>query len=154
MHLSRLVLLALALPGVFALAAAPAPPSSPAQKPKLESSVFDWEKLAVVATATGERRAIVNAPTATFQNFSCHATTLNAGQAAHPPHRHPDEEIVIVKEGTIEVLIEDRRQRAGAGSVFFFAPMDLHGMRNVGETPATYFILRAITAATPKLPAK
>jgi XRE family transcriptional regulator, regulator of sulfur utilization len=153
MHLPRLlVLLALALPGSCAFAASPASP--PAPKPKLESSVFDWEKLAVVATATGERRAIVNAPTATFQNFSCHATTLNAGQAAHPPHRHPDEEIVIVKEGTVEVLIEDKRERAGAGSVFFFAPMDLHGMRNVGDTPATYYILRAITAATPKPAAK
>jgi XRE family transcriptional regulator, regulator of sulfur utilization len=153
MHLPRLtLLLALVLPGACAIAASPATPPPP--KPKLESSVFDWEKLAVAATATGERRAIVNAPTATLQNFSCHATTLNAGQAAHPPHRHPDEEIVIVKEGTIEVLIEDKRQRAGAGSVFFFAPMDLHGMRNVGDTPATYYVLRAVTAATPKPTAK
>lgn len=97
---------------------------------------------------------MVNGPTATMTNFSCHATTIAAGQVAHAPHRHPDEEIVIVKEGTIEVLINDKRERAGAGSMFFFAPNDFHGMRNVGETAATYYVIRVITPQTPKATAK
>jgi XRE family transcriptional regulator, regulator of sulfur utilization len=50
--------------------------------------------------------------------------------------------LVIVKEGNLEVLINDEVQRAGAGSIFFFASNDLHGMRNVGDTPATYFVIR------------
>lgn len=134
--------------------AAPLAQSAAPAKPKLESEVFDWSKLPVVKTQAGERRAMVNAPTATFDNFSCHATTIGAGQVAHPPHRHPDEEIVIVKEGTIEVLINERRERAGAGSMFFFASNDLHGMRNVGDTAATYYVIRVITPRTPKTEAK
>ncbi len=137
------------MPTVTGMAQTPKTP-----KPKLGSMVFDWAKITPTPTATGERRAIVNGPTATMTNFSCHATTLKAGQVAHPPHRHPDEEIIIVKEGTIEVMINNETQRAGAGSMFFFAPNDLHGMRNVGDTPGTYYVIRVITPDTPQPAAK
>ena len=113
------------------------------------SRVFDWAQLAVIPTKAGERRELFDAPTATLRNFECHATTLNAGEVAHQPHRHPDEEIIVVKEGTIEVTLNGEAQHAGAGSVFFFASEDLHGMRNAGDTRATYFVFRMITADTP-----
>jgi quercetin dioxygenase-like cupin family protein len=83
-------------------------------------------------------------------SLSCHATTVNAGHAFHAAHRHPDDEIVVVKEGTIEATINGHSQRAGAGSVLFFASNDLHGMRNVGDTRLTYYVIRMITSATPK----
>lgn len=124
--------------------------SKPPRKPPLPSTVFDWDKLVVTKTANGERRNIVDQPTATVTNFESHVTTLEAGKIAHAPHRHPDEEIVIVKEGTVEVTINGTPQTAGVGSMFFFASNDLHGMRNVGAGRATYFVIRAITAATPK----
>jgi quercetin dioxygenase-like cupin family protein len=77
---------------------------------------------------------------------------VNPGEASHAAHRHPDEELILVKEGTLEVMIEGRPQRAGAGSIFLFAPNDLHGMRNVGDTRATYHVIRMVTAATAKPP--
>ncbi|MDO8541114.1 MAG: cupin domain-containing protein [Opitutaceae bacterium] len=149
MHLLALrpIFLALAVAVSTTVGMAQTPATS---KPKLGSMVFDWAKIEPTTTPTGERRAIVNAPTATMANFSCHVTTLNAHQAPHPAHRHPDEEIIIVKEGTIEVMINEERQRAGAGSMFFFASNDLHGMRNVGDTRATYYVIRVITPDTPK----
>lgn len=81
--------------------------------------------------------------------FESHVTTLDAGQVPHAPHRHPDEEIVIVKEGTIEVTINGKSQRAGEGSMFLFASNDMHGMKNVGSGRATYYVLRVVTATTP-----
>ena len=114
------------------------------------SAVFDWSKLEVKQTKTGERREVVNKATPTFTNFESHVTTLNPGIAAHAPHRHPDEEIIIVKEGTVEVTINGKSQQAGAGSMFLFASNDLHGMKNVGKIPATYYVIRIVTAATPK----
>lgn len=131
-------LLLLAMAGV---AQSPAP---------LGSTVFDWTKLAVKATANGERREIVNRPTATFSNLESHVTTLDVGRIAHAPHKHPDEEIVIVKEGTVEVFHAGKTERAGPGSMFFYASNEVHGMKNVGDTRATYFVIRIITGATPR----
>jgi XRE family transcriptional regulator, regulator of sulfur utilization len=118
-------------------------------KPTLGSVVCDWAKLPVVPTAVGERREFFDAPTATLRNFECHATTLNPGEAPHAPHRHPDEEMIVVKEGAVEVMINGHSQTAGAGSVFFFASGDFHGLRNAGPTRATYHVFRFITGAAP-----
>jgi XRE family transcriptional regulator, regulator of sulfur utilization len=115
----------------------------------LASTIFDWEKLDVIKTANGERREFVKSPTATFENFSCHVTTLEGGKIAHAPHRHPDEELVIVKEGTIEVMVNGATRQVGAGSMFFFASNDLHGMKNAGTSRASYFVIRIVTGATP-----
>jgi quercetin dioxygenase-like cupin family protein len=124
-------------------------PAAEPAKPIMKSNVFDWKELAVTQTKTGERRQIFNGPTATLDNFSGHITTLRPGEIAHAPHRHPDEEMVIVKEGTLEVTINNEVRRAGTGSIFFYAPHDLHGMKNIGETNASYFVFRFVTAKTP-----
>ena len=120
-------------------AAESAPPEA------LKSSVWNWDALDVEQTSTGERRRIVASPTVTCASLSCHVTTVGPGTASHPAHRHPDEEIILVKEGVVEVTINGVAQRAGAGSIFFFASNDEHGLRNVGDTPATYYVIRVAT---------
>ncbi len=111
--------------------------------------VLDWAKRPVQPTAAGERRSFFDGPTATLTNFECHATTLNPGEAPHAPHRHPDEEMIVVKEGSVDVMINGHSQVAGAGSVFFFASGDLHGLKNAGPGRASYHVFRFITATTP-----
>jgi mannose-6-phosphate isomerase-like protein (cupin superfamily) len=106
------------------------------------SAVFEWAKLEAKPTPVGERREIFDAPTATLDRLRCHATTVRVGEASHPPHRHPEEELIFVKEGTLEVTIEGRVEKAGPGSVIFYASNELHGMRNGGDVPATYYVLR------------
>jgi len=119
---------------------------------KLGSRVFEWTKLEAKPTKTGERRAVVDSPTTTLANFECHVTTLQAGVAAHAAHRHPDEEIILVKEGVLDVTINGVTTRAGAGSILFYGSNDEHGMRNAGDTAASYYVIRVVTAATPKPP--
>lgn len=116
---------------------------------KLVSTVFDWEKLEAKPTPTGARREIVNSPTTTLANLEAHVTTLNPDDMPHASHRHPDEEIVIVKEGLIEATINGVASRGGPGSVFFFASNDEHGVKNAGLTSATYHVIR-IVAEAPK----
>jgi quercetin dioxygenase-like cupin family protein len=117
---------------------------------KLGSRVIEWGGLEVQATKTGERRAVLNSPTTTLVNFSVHVTTLNPREAPHGAHRHPDEEIVLVKEGALDVTLKGVTTRAGAGSIIFCGSNDEHGWRNAGDTRATYYVIRAITDATPK----
>jgi quercetin dioxygenase-like cupin family protein len=128
-------------------------PSDPAPTAPVKSLVLDWERLPVRPTPSGARRELFDGPTATMHNLEGHVTTLNPGETAHPPHRHFDEELVVVKDGTLEVTINGQALSAGAGSVFFYASNDLHGMRNAGTTSATYYVLRIETAAQRDAPA-
>ncbi len=124
------------------------PPLSAASG-RLGSGIFPWEKLEAKATKTGARRAVLDLPTSTLANFECHVTTLNAHEAPHAPHRHPDEEIVLVKEGALDVTINGATTRAGPGSIVFVSSGDHHGWVNAGDTPATYYVLRLKSEATP-----
>jgi XRE family transcriptional regulator, regulator of sulfur utilization len=120
------------------------------RKPLLTSSVFDWNAIEARTTKTGARRDVFDAPTATLDILECHVTTINPGEGPHAPHRHPDEELIIVKEGTIEAMQNGVTRRVGPGSLIFEASNDLHGLRNVGQTPATYHVIKWVTPATPK----
>jgi quercetin dioxygenase-like cupin family protein len=134
---------------LMALAQTPAPP-----KPKLGSGVFDWNQLVVKPTKVGARRDVFDAPTATLGNLECHVTTVNPGEAPHTPHRHPDEELIVIKEGTLEVMVNGVTRQAGPGSMVFFAANDFHGLRNGGTTPATYYVLRIVPHDLPGTAAK
>lgn len=119
------------------------------QKPVLGPAVWDWAKLDAKATDVGALRDLVRQPTATLDELEMHVTTLNPGLASHPPHTHPNEELVIVREGTVEVLNGGSWKRLGPGSVIFNASNSPHALRNVGDTPATYHVINWKTPATP-----
>ena len=106
------------------------------------STVFDWNTLSAQPNKTGAVRRVCQTPTATLDELEIHITTLNPGETPHPPHKHPDEELLIVKEGTVESLVNGKLQRVGAGSVIFQASNQLHSIRNVGDSPATYHVIR------------
>ncbi|HVS51067.1 MAG TPA: cupin domain-containing protein [Opitutaceae bacterium] len=116
----------------------------------MNSSIFDWKSLAFTPTKTGERVQVFDVPTGTLDKFHCHITRLNPGENTGPLHRHPQEELVIVKEGTLEVNIDGRKQIAGPGAMIFFAVNENENMTNVGPTPATYYVLQWFTPLTPK----
>jgi mannose-6-phosphate isomerase-like protein (cupin superfamily) len=115
--------------------------SEPAEE-VMGSSTFDWNKLDVRKTNVGESRKVCQAPTATLDELECHITTLNPGERPHPPHKHADEEVVVLREGTLEVTLGDRTETVGPGSVIFQASNQMHSVRNVGTTPAIYTVIK------------
>ncbi len=104
-------------------------------------TVFEWGDMKPVKTATGEVRSLCKTPTATVDQLEMHVTTLNPGQSPHPPHRHVNEELIIMREGECETLSDGKWVKVGPGSVVFNASNSLHGFRNVGTTPATYHVI-------------
>ncbi|ALW87290.1 cupin [Hymenobacter sedentarius] len=114
----------------------------------LPSSVYEWKASKATPTKVGEKRQFLDSPTETLENLEIHATTLNPGEFAHPAHQHPEEELMIVKEGTVEALVNGEFKRVGPGSLIFQAPNRLHSIRNVGTTQATYHVLKWRTVKT------
>jgi XRE family transcriptional regulator, regulator of sulfur utilization len=136
------VVAALAATGVVLLA-------QPA-KTIMGSTAVEWNSVRTEPTPTGFRRKFFEAPTATLETLECHVTTLNPGDTSHPAHQHPEEEVLIIKEGTVEVLINGEWKRVGPGSVVFMASNVPHGLRNVGDVPATYHVVMWRSATTPR----
>jgi quercetin dioxygenase-like cupin family protein len=139
---------------VLGLAACTTPPAPTAAetltaKSPLVSGVYDIDALPVEATAFGSRRSVFNAPTTTLTNFECHISTIKPGQTVHPPHTHGNEEMLIVKDGTLAVFIKGRTYTAGPGAIIFYASNDLHGASNAGATSATYYVFSWATDKTP-----
>jgi len=104
------------------------------------SFTLSWEELQA-RPANGNSRSIVRSPTATLDELESHVTVLPAGEASHAPHRHPQEEVIIVREGTVEFFQNGVTTRVGPGGFAFMASMDEHNAKNVGDTPATYFVI-------------
>lgn len=114
----------------------------------LPSTAFDWESIKAVATKNGEKRQFFNSPTATLDNFECHVSSLNPGETAHLPHQHPEEEMTIVKEGSVEVLVNGILKTVGTGSIVFQASNQLHSIKNVGKVQAVYYAIKWKSAKT------
>jgi len=126
--------------GVAATAQQPAP---------LVSSSFDWTAMTSKPTEYGSVRSVVRAPTVTLDELEMHVTTLNAGQTSHAPHQHPNEELIIIREGTVEALVHGEWKKLGPGSIIFQASNELHGIKNVGTGPATYHVVNWKSPTTP-----
>jgi len=107
----------------------------------LGSTMFDWAALTPQPNRTGEVRRVVQKPTATLEELEIHITTLKPGEESHPPHKHVNEEILIVKEGNVEALVNGELKRGGPGSLIFQASNQLHNIKNVGTLPATYHVI-------------
>ena len=120
-----------------------------AGEPVMGSRVFDWNSIPAKATKYGSVRSFFSSPTATLENLELHVTTLNPGQSPHQPHHHPNEELIIIRQGTVETLSNGKWQRVGPGSVIFNASNQLHGLKNVGADEAIYHVINWKSSATP-----
>lgn len=122
----------------------------PGAAKKLTFAVYDWEKMQPVAVTNGVRRTVFDGTTATLDKLHCHITTLNPGQVSGAPRLHLQEEIIIVKEGTVEAVSDGKVEAAPAGSVIFFQSHAVTQLRNPFKVPATYTVIYYLTPLTPK----
>jgi XRE family transcriptional regulator, regulator of sulfur utilization len=114
----------------------------------LDSTAWRWQDMQAKKTDVGELRSVVRQPTRTLDELEMHITTLNPRTASHPPHTHPNEEMVIVKEGTLQAHVNGKEVVVGPGSVLFYASMQPHAVQNIGDTPATYFVINWASPGT------
>ena len=65
---------------------------------------------------------------------------IDPGEEIHPPHRHAEEEFLMVVEGegTWHLLGEERR--AQAGDLLYASPWDVHGITNTGDVPLRFVV--------------
>ena len=112
-----------------------------AQKAPMPSRTFRYEDLEVRTNGENESRRILNGETHTGFGIEIHETELAPGKMPHPAHHHVHEEMIMIREGTLEVTIAGKSVTLGPGSVAYVASNEEHGWRNTGSTRARYFVL-------------
>jgi quercetin dioxygenase-like cupin family protein len=108
----------------------------------MHSRVFQWNDMKASSSEISTVRNAFDSPTLTLDRYSCHITTLNPGKEPHPSHQHPEEELLVIKEGTLEVMQNGVTNRVGAGGMVFCASNELHGWRNTSPAPVTYYVIK------------
>jgi len=116
-------------------------PAMAAGQGNLKSKVQRFEDLKVKENGKNRSRDGFKEKTHGGFPLDLHQTELAPGEAPHAAHRHEHEEVVMIREGTLEVTIEGKVTRVGSGSVVFVASNEFHGWRNVGEVRAHYFVM-------------
>ena len=112
-----------------------------AQKHVQKSTVYEWSTADTKPNDWGKVRQVMRTPTPTLDELEIHISTLAPGKSPHAPHQHEHEELLIVKEGTLETFQSGATRRVGPGGIIFQASNELHNVTNVGTSAATYFVI-------------
>jgi quercetin dioxygenase-like cupin family protein len=112
-----------------------------AQNMPLPSKTYSFDQIPVNATGANQLRPVLDGQTHAGVRIELHETELPPGGAPHPPHHHVHEEMILIREGTMEVTIAGRSAKLGPGSVAYVASNEEHGWHNAGATRAHYFVL-------------
>ena len=112
-----------------------------AQKQIQKSTVYPWSTADTKPNDWGAVRQVMRTPTPTLDELEIHISTLNPGKSPHAPHQHVHEELLILKEGTLETFQSGKTSRVGPGAIIFQSSNEFHNVTNVGTTPATYFVI-------------
>ncbi len=107
----------------------------------LPSATYPFSELPVNNANGPAIRPILKGKLATSESLEVHETTLPPGGMPHAPHHHVHSEMWLIREGTVQLTINGTSHVMGPGSVGFVHSNDEHGIKNVGTTPATYFVV-------------
>lgn len=113
--------------------------------PLLLSKVVKTESLQPEGAAPGAKAYVhFNGPTRQLAALASGLVTLEPGAQPHPPHRHPEEEIMIVGEGTGEFSVDGIATQVKAGDMVFAESNVLHGVVNTGQTRMVFYFIKTM----------
>ena len=122
-------------------AAPPAADNSVERLPVMRTQQFKYDELPVTTNGQNRQRQMFTAKTHTGFKIESHQSDIAPGEVNHAPHQHLREEMMLIREGLMELTIAGKAYRLGPGDVGVIGSNELHNAKNVGTTRATYFIV-------------
>ena len=113
---------------------------------KVTDNVLGSDKAQKLEHPFGVQHIYYQGPTDMLQIFEGGSLSLKAGMSPHPPHKHPEEEIMVVTEGSGEISVEGEITKVGPGSMMFTGANRLHGIVNTGKAPLLFYYFKWLKA--------
>lgn len=134
--------------GVNRIVNAPAA-SGPPHAPRLTTQARELEIPFVPDNGHWMPVPVFQGKTAGQRNLSCHVSALEAGHSPHPPHKHPEEEILMILHGEANVILPDldgelQQQRLQKGDCVYYPAQFPHTIEGVSSEPVNYLMLKWI----------
>lgn len=98
---------------------------------------------------TGKLAVYFDGNTPGTRNFVSGRFELRPGAEPHPPHTHPEEEVLIVASGKGEIYCDNKTTQIGPGAIMYTGPNVSHGIKNTGTEPLVFYWVKWI-GVTPK----
>lgn len=128
---------------LFKLAGLPALAAFSNAKPgTLPNVTMNEAQAKVTKEAFGDLRIYFEGPTDQIKSMTAGSLRLKAGMSPHPPHEHPEEEFMVITEGTGEISIDGKVTKVSPGTMMYCAAGRLHGIVNTGKTPLLFYFYK------------
>ncbi|WP_446742602.1 cupin domain-containing protein [Silvibacterium acidisoli] len=113
--------------------------------PALKSAVVKGDSLPEEGNSPGAKaRVHFNGPTKQLKAVATGMVTLQPGAQPHPPHRHLEEEFVIIASGTGECVVDGVVSQVQAGDVMYAEANVLHGVKNTGSAVMVFYFTKIL----------
>ncbi len=116
--------------------------ASQARSAEVADQVVHRDQARIKTQAFGDVRNFVQGETAQLKGLSVGSIDIKPGQSPHPPHTHPEEELMLVTEGHAEIFLEGKTTKVGPGSLMYAAANHSHGIVNTSAAPMTVFWIK------------
>jgi quercetin dioxygenase-like cupin family protein len=110
-----------------------------AEQGHLPSLVIDPANAKLTRESYGEQRIYFDGATVQLRSLTVGSLALKPGMVPHPPHQHPEEEIMLVTDGSGEITVEGKPHPVAAGSMMYCAGQRMHGITAGAKGLTFYF---------------
>ena len=109
---------------------------------KLPDGTLSEAKATLTREPFGDLRIYYDGPTDQLKHMTAGSLRLKPGATPHPPHTHPEEEFMVVTEGTGDITVEGKVTKVGPGTMMYCAANNSHGIVNTGKTPLLFYFYK------------
>ncbi len=127
---------------VLKLAGIPALAAFQAEAASLPNTTIDESRAKLTTEPFGDLRIYFEGSTDQVRSMTAGSLRLKPRMTPHPPHRHPEEEFMVVTEGTGEISMEGKVTKVAPGSMMYCAGGKLHGIVNTGKSPLLFYFYK------------
>ena len=109
---------------------------------RMTSKVMKWDDAEVAKEKWGDFRKLFTGEGAGVKDVLTAFAVIKPGEEIHRPHRHAEEEILVITEGSGTWSLDGKEFPLKKGDVLYVEPWVTHGCTNTGKEPMTFFVAK------------